>query len=178
MIVISDTGPLHYLFLIGRLDLLPALFGRVIVPRSVVSKELNDDATPELLRTFFRTPPLWLSVHDGPASVDPSLSALGLGERDAISLMLELRGDLLLCDDVAARKRAAHLGVSFVGTLGLIDEAAFRGLIDFEEAIGRLTQTTNFHHTSPLINRVREQHRLRLANPRGKTSPDASSSGN
>lgn len=32
MIIVSDTSPLSSLFLIGRLDLLPEIFGEIIVP--------------------------------------------------------------------------------------------------------------------------------------------------
>ena len=35
MIVVADAGPLIYLDGIGKLDLLPALYGRVLVPRRV-----------------------------------------------------------------------------------------------------------------------------------------------
>jgi len=39
-VVISDTGPLSYLHRLGRLDLLRVLYGRILVPPSVVA-ELN-----------------------------------------------------------------------------------------------------------------------------------------
>ncbi|MDX2134595.1 MAG: hypothetical protein SFV52_07410 [Saprospiraceae bacterium] len=35
MIVVSDTSPIINLAMIGRLDLLPALFGKVIIPKQV-----------------------------------------------------------------------------------------------------------------------------------------------
>lgn len=35
MIVVSDSSPLHYLILIGKADLLPLLFGDVVIPLSV-----------------------------------------------------------------------------------------------------------------------------------------------
>jgi predicted nucleic acid-binding protein len=35
MIVVADTTPLNYLALIGEVDLLPLLFGRVLVPGAV-----------------------------------------------------------------------------------------------------------------------------------------------
>lgn len=35
MIVVSDTGPLNYLILIGSVDLLPRLYGRVVLPLRV-----------------------------------------------------------------------------------------------------------------------------------------------
>ena len=34
-LVIADTGPVNYLVLIGQIDLLPALFDKVILPSAV-----------------------------------------------------------------------------------------------------------------------------------------------
>lgn len=46
MIVIADTSPINYLVRIGSVDLLPQLFGRVLVPPSVWG-ELRHPHTPE-----------------------------------------------------------------------------------------------------------------------------------
>ena len=35
MIVIADTSPINYLILIGEIDVLPALYGQVLIPPSV-----------------------------------------------------------------------------------------------------------------------------------------------
>jgi hypothetical protein len=47
MLVIADSSPLHYLVLIEQTDILPALFGHVIIP-PVVAEELQrpQDACP------------------------------------------------------------------------------------------------------------------------------------
>jgi predicted nucleic acid-binding protein len=34
-LVVADTGPIHYLVLIGHIDLIPALFETVYVPSDV-----------------------------------------------------------------------------------------------------------------------------------------------
>ena len=46
MIVISDTGPINYLVLIGQAEILPSLYRRVSIPQ-VVFDELGDPDTPE-----------------------------------------------------------------------------------------------------------------------------------
>jgi len=61
MIIVSDTTPLHYLILIGEQDLLPSLFGRVIIPQAVVM-ELQRSETPETVRKWMSSPPAWLEV--------------------------------------------------------------------------------------------------------------------
>ena len=35
MLVTADASPLHYLILIASTDILPALFGRIVIPRAV-----------------------------------------------------------------------------------------------------------------------------------------------
>lgn len=40
MIVIADTAPINYLVLIGEQNLLPTLFGQVIVPEMVLQELL------------------------------------------------------------------------------------------------------------------------------------------
>ncbi len=44
-VVVSDTTPLNYLILIGDVDILPRLLGRVLVPPAVI-KELKHPQTP------------------------------------------------------------------------------------------------------------------------------------
>jgi predicted nucleic acid-binding protein len=44
-VVIADTGPVNYLILIGRIDLIPRLFQKVILP-TAVQDELIDIAAP------------------------------------------------------------------------------------------------------------------------------------
>jgi predicted nucleic acid-binding protein len=61
MIVVSDASPLNYLVLIDAVDILPALFGRVLTPPAVWC-ELHRDRTPEAVRQWASQPPPWLEV--------------------------------------------------------------------------------------------------------------------
>jgi len=49
MIIVADTSPLNYLVLISEVDILPGLFGQVIVPHAVWS-ELHAPGTPLVVR--------------------------------------------------------------------------------------------------------------------------------
>lgn len=51
MMVIADTSPVNYLVLIGSVDILPQLYGRVLVPPSVCS-ELQHPRAPETVRAW------------------------------------------------------------------------------------------------------------------------------
>ena len=61
MIVVADTSPLRYLVLIERIDVLPTLYGRVIVPPAVIA-ELSQEHTPAMVRAWLSDPPNWLNV--------------------------------------------------------------------------------------------------------------------
>ena len=49
MIVIADTGPVNYPIPIGEIEILPALFQKVLVPQSVC-KELKRPRAPDAVR--------------------------------------------------------------------------------------------------------------------------------
>jgi predicted nucleic acid-binding protein len=44
MVAVSDTSPICYLVLIGEIEILPKLFGRVLVPQAVLAELRNEDA--------------------------------------------------------------------------------------------------------------------------------------
>ncbi len=48
MIVIADTSPLNYLIWIGEVEVLPALYARVVVP-PIVCKELSREGAPDIV---------------------------------------------------------------------------------------------------------------------------------
>jgi predicted nucleic acid-binding protein len=129
-VVVADTGPLNYLVLIGESDILPKLFEAVFVPEAV--------------RTELR-PPAWLDIRPVPVDADdnPTLRALDDGERAALVLARALSADLLLMDDRAAVAVAHAQGFAVTGTLGVLDLAARRGLIDLGATFTRL-KATNF----------------------------------
>ncbi len=140
MIVVSDTTPMNYLAIIGHLDILPSLFGTVVIPPSVASELLHVRA-PEAVRRFMASPPSWLQVQL-PDRLLIELAPLGAGEREAISLSLELHAHLLLTDDQQARKAAESHGLVVTGTLGLLRLAGRRRLIDVPRALTKLQGST------------------------------------
>jgi len=50
-LVVADTGPLDYLVLTGDIELLPKLFGRVLLPQ-VVRDELANAEAPQAVRDW------------------------------------------------------------------------------------------------------------------------------
>ena len=55
--------------------------------------------------------------------------------------LVVLIADQLLVDDRAARRIAADCGLLVVGTVGVLEQAALRGLLDLPEVIEGLLKT-------------------------------------
>lgn len=66
------------------------------------------------------------------------------GEREAIILAEELNADVLLNDERRGREIALRRNLPVVGTLGLLERAAEKGLLDFAETLQKLKATGFF----------------------------------
>jgi predicted nucleic acid-binding protein len=166
VIVVADSSPLRYLVLIQQIDILPALYGRVIVPPAVIA-ELTHEHTPGSVRAWLSAPPEWLEVRPPMTLPTTEPSTLGPGEQAAISLAEELSADALLIDDRDGRREAARRRLPVLGTLRVLADAAERGLLDLGEAFDRLTRT-NFRAEEQLVRRLLAADAAR----RTKTPPD------
>ena len=159
MIVVADTGPVHYLVLAGHVELLHTLYGSVLLPPAVQT-ELTHPHAPEAVRAWAASLPSWAAVQ---APRDPSrFSNLGPGEREAISLALEVRADYVLMDETLGRQIAVQSGIAVKGTLGVLEEAAERGLVNLLAATDAL-KATNIFLSEEVIEGALERERQRRA---------------
>lgn len=152
MIVIADTGPINYLILIGEIEVLPALYGRIVVPPSVC-EELKRPRAPDAVRAWIAQPPAWLETLSPSKSPDADLIHLDAGERDAILLTEELGADQIIIDEIRGRREAQRRRLPFTGTLGVLAASAEEGLLDLRNAVSRLRQT-NFHISGDVLDRL------------------------
>ncbi len=154
-LVVSDTTPLNYLILIGHIDVLPRLFGKLLVPPAVIH-EMQHPKAPSAVSTWARKLPTWIEVKAPLTGI--STSGIGAGEDEAISLAVELGDATLLVDDVRARTVAKSRGLLTIGTLAILDRAGEAKWLDFEMAISKL-KATSFHLEDallqPLLTRAR-----------------------
>jgi predicted nucleic acid-binding protein len=151
MIVVSDTGPLFYLTLIGISEQLPYLYGSVYIPRSVLL-ELQHDHSP--ITDWKVAIPEWLNVAT-PSKLITNFT-LDQGEREAISLAITLQADVLLIDERAGRNAAKLLGLTVTGTLGVIVDDHAQGLFNGHEILGRLAETS-FYASADLMDSLRRK---------------------
>jgi predicted nucleic acid-binding protein len=138
VIVVSDASPINILIRVACVDLLPRLFGRVVIPTAVGNK-LMAPRTPAVIREWMQTMPAWLDVRSPMQTL--SIPSLGSGESEAIALAKQLAADLLLVDDLDARRVAVRAGLAITGTVGVLERAAAFDWIDLPAVIERLRAT-------------------------------------
>jgi predicted nucleic acid-binding protein len=141
MLVVSDASPLNVLIRTSLIGILPALYRKIIVP-SAVGSEMSHPAAPQSVRDFIGAPPAWVKLL--------VLAGLDAGERAAISLATEISADLLLIDEKRGRRAARDLHLRMIGTIGMLELAALRGLIDLEESLKNI-RATDFSVSDEII---------------------------
>jgi hypothetical protein len=90
------------------------------------------------------------------------LTYLDAGERDAIALAEELHADQLLLDDADARREAARRSLPFIGTLGVLREAARREFLDLRTVLAHLQETSFYVHPDLIESLLDEEARRKL----------------
>ena len=121
MPVISNSSPLIALTQIGRLDLLRLLYSSISIPPAVAR-----EVEPTVARL-----PGWVLVQKLAHPLQPITvsGSIGPGEREVISLGLELGAALLIVDEQPARRLATSLGLRVIGTVGLLMAGKERGFL-------------------------------------------------
>jgi predicted nucleic acid-binding protein len=151
-VVVADAGPLRYLILIDEIELLPRLFGKIVLP-DVVRDELIAPRTPREVSAWLATSPPWLETRSTLVAEAQLPRKLDDGERAAIALAMELGASLILMDDRAGVEAARLRGLQVTGTLGVLLRAASRGFLDLETALSRL-RATNFRYSPALLEAI------------------------
>ena len=143
--VVADSTCLIGLERINHLDLLQSLFDPVVVP-------------PEVKREF-GIPVPWLTVE---APTNNALVAtlkilVDDGEAEAIALAQE-RGWLIILDDRQARSVAGNLGISVIGTIGILVRAKHYGIIPALKPLLNELESNGFY-----VSEILREEALRLA---------------
>jgi predicted nucleic acid-binding protein len=85
------------------------------------------------------------------------MEGLDEGETAAIALAASLGAYLLLMDDRKGVRVPRGMGLRVTGTLGVLDIAAQRGLVDFAQAVNRLRRTS-FRISEALLGSLVKKH--------------------
>jgi predicted nucleic acid-binding protein len=157
VIVVSDSSPLIALAKIDSFSLLPKVYGELYIPSEVYDEVVIAGAgLPGAIETSDSP---WIHVRRIKNAVDLAASqarfGLGVGELSTMILAKELHADLVILDDLRARKLAQSEGFRVQGCIAIL-EASFRKghLPDLRQAYDQM---------APRGARLRDLHRRRHA---------------
>ena len=154
ILVVADTGPLCYLVIIEAVGILPQLYDRVVIPSAVLA-ELTHPKAPVAGKLWATTLPPWAEVKTADhAELEDILDP---GEAEAIILAGQLKADSLLLDEMEGRREALRRGLPVAGTIGVLEQAAERDLINLAEAFSRLTHS-NFHISQEVLQQALQRN--------------------
>ena len=153
---VVDTGPLIFLAKLDRLSLLQQGADEVLIPSAVLDevRVLRDEAS----RKIEAATQSWLQVQEisNRQALEMLLADLDAGEAEVIALARETEAERVIMDDLDARRFARRVGLSPVGTLGLLLAARLQGeLPSIKSEIERLRQF-GFWASESLIQSVLE----------------------
>jgi predicted nucleic acid-binding protein len=142
-VIIADASCLILLTNIGELELLHRTYRNIFT-------------TPDVLAEYRQALPQWISVQT-PSDVRRQReleTTLDRGEASAIALALESEDCTVILDDNQARKFAIQLGVSVIGTVGVIGEAKSLGVITSVKPLLDKITKTNFRLSENVVHEI------------------------
>ncbi len=135
MIIVSDTTPIITLSKIKRLDLLEKLFKNIIIPRAVYDELTSNAQFQEEAQMINDAEYIKVVEVEDSKAVEllQRVTGLDLGESEAIIYTDNYKAGLLLIDEAKGRKVAKQMGLSIMGTVGILMAAYDEKLISSNE---------------------------------------------
>ena len=143
MTVVSDSSPLIALAKIDTFDLLRKLFSELFI-----SSEVYDEvviAGVGLAGALETSQSSWIQVRRIRNDIDMFASqkrfGLGIGELSTLVLARELHADLVILDDLGARKLAQSQGLRVQGCIGVLETGFRKGYVsDLRQAYDQMVK--------------------------------------
>jgi hypothetical protein len=148
--VVSDTSVINYLTAVGQAELLRVQFGKIYVPPAVWRELHAASNLPGTAAADSAQKSGWLVVQEPkPGKIlDQLFADLDPGEAEAIALACELKPAVVLLDETDGRLEARRLGLTIIGTVGILASARKSGQLE---------------KIKPLIDRLMQYYRFRLS---------------
>lgn len=142
MIVVSNTSPLIALAKLDKLDLLAQIFHKIFIPKTVVNEFLNN--CPELEeKRFLLACEKFIEIVTMKQQFQFKRN-LDLGEREVLSLALELHADIVIIDDKKAFNEAKEQQIKTASTRAILIIAEKRGLIKSYDTLEQQLRKQSF----------------------------------
>ncbi|KAA5542502.1 DUF3368 domain-containing protein [Adhaeribacter rhizoryzae] len=142
-LIICDTSCLILLDKLNKLDLLKLCYSNIYI-------------TTEIAEGFGKTLPDWLIIKEASnqALQQTLTQILGRGEASAIALTFDIPDNVVVLDDLKARKIAKSLNLKITGSLGILVKAKQQGFIEKLSPILEQVQQTNFRIAENIIRKI------------------------
>lgn len=142
-VVITDTSCLILFQKINELEILKKVYQKLYT-----TQEVSDEYGLEL--------PKWIVIQDVQDKKYQKILELQIdkGEASAIALAIEIESNLILLDDLKARKLAKKLDLKLTGSLGVISKAKQNGFIKGVKPLIEKIQKTNFRISKKIVDEL------------------------
>lgn len=154
MMVFSNTTPIIALSSINQLDLMPVLFKKVYVVDTVINECAKGGKiiVPDLTRLD------WVcSVESKNYANNPLLISLDDGEKHTIEVALAHQADYTIIDEKLGRNLAEFLGLTVIGTLGILLKAKQQNKIPSFIDCVKAMQMQGIRYNNQLVERLAVQ---------------------
>jgi hypothetical protein len=146
---VCNTGPLIALAEIGQFLLLRALYGEITIPPAVRA-EARDPTVSAALDAALAAGWLKIIAPRDPLAVQILRRELDPGESEALIVAKENGAELVIVDDLDARRMAQALGLTFVGTLGVLLTAKLNNHIPTVKPLMERLRLSDFRMSTEL----------------------------
>lgn len=141
--VIVNNSPLVALWELGHLALLRELYAKVLIPKQVEEEFVKKEQNAR--QTALGDAP-WIEVVQlATPLTDADYVGLDRGEAAVLALAKERGTQLVIFDDLDARKYAQEIGLPVTGTVGVLVDAKKKGLLDVIEPLLMQMQTNGVY---------------------------------
>ena len=157
MKVVSNSTLLIALARIKQVNLLHAVFGRIIIPQGVYNEVvLQETELPGVKEIREAT---WIETLQVQNALAVSLLKTDLdgGEAEAIVLAKEVNADYLLVDEKKARRIARNSGLRIMGTLGILVLGVKRELLPAIDPILDSLEQNGFRFSEKVRTKIRKE---------------------
>ena len=158
MVAVTDTSVLINFYVLDLFPQLSILFNKILVPSPVRDQFLNparEDAKSRevVFTTLSEQTGMFAPCNDYDTNEVTLLQNEGLdpGESEALSQFKIVEADILLIDEVAARKIANLQGLRCRGTARILAELEKLGMANTWECIRRLRSENNFRVSNAIV---------------------------
>lgn len=126
--VVINSTPIIALYEIGQLGLLKELYHSVIIPEAVYQEVTQKD---DELKQWISQNREWFVCQKIQFENEKKMyhAKLHKGEVEVMILAQEMNADLVILDDLLARKTAEYLGLNITGTVGVLIKAKRKGIL-------------------------------------------------